>query len=94
MLSGAGVRACRMYAAHEVHGTPQPGPVIAEGIAEVVDDQGHAAAAYGIGAGGSGLVAIRPDHHVGAAAPADDPGAVGEYLRRPHGAPGMVDAVR
>ncbi|KAB2593662.1 FAD-dependent oxidoreductase [Streptomyces arboris] len=83
---GAGVRACRVYAAHEDPGTPQPGAV--------VDDQGHAAAAYGIGAGGSGLVVVRPDHHVGVVAPAGDPGSVREYLRRMHGAPGMVDAVR
>ncbi|MFD4272890.1 FAD-dependent oxidoreductase [Streptomyces cyaneofuscatus] len=83
---GPGVRACRVYAAHEDPGTAEPGSLI--------DDQGHAAAAYGIGAGGSGLVAIRPDHHVGIAAPAGDPGSVREYLRQLHGAPGMVDAVR
>ncbi|RLV68798.1 monooxygenase FAD-binding protein [Streptomyces sp. CBMAI 2042] len=83
---GPGVRACRVYAADEDHGTAEPGPL--------VDDQGHAAAAYGIGAGGSGLVVIRPDHHVGIVAPAGDPGSVREYLRRLHGAPGMVDAVR
>ncbi|MFE3719501.1 hypothetical protein [Streptomyces cyaneofuscatus] len=40
------------------------------------------------------LVVIRPDHHVGIAAPAGGPGSVREYLRRLHGAPGMVDAVR
>ncbi|MFI7238135.1 FAD-dependent oxidoreductase [Streptomyces cyaneofuscatus] len=91
---GAGVRACRVYAAHEDHGTAQPGAVIADVVAGVVDDQGHAAAAYGIGAGGSGLVVIRPDHHVGVVVPAGAPGSVREYLRRPHGAPGMVDAVR
>ncbi|CAD5957708.1 MULTISPECIES: FAD-dependent oxidoreductase [unclassified Streptomyces] len=83
---GPGVRACRVYAADEDHGTAEPGSLI--------DDQGHAAAAYGFGAGGSGLVVIRPDHHVGIVAPAGDPGPVREYLRRLHGAPGMVDAVR
>ncbi|MFD3974853.1 FAD-dependent oxidoreductase [Streptomyces cyaneofuscatus] len=83
---GAGVRACRVYGAREEHGTAEPGAV--------VDDQGHAAAAYGIGAGGSGLVVIRPDHHVGVVDPAGDPASVREYLRRLHGAPGMVDAVR
>ncbi|MGA4999051.1 FAD-dependent oxidoreductase [Streptomyces arboris] len=83
---GSRVRACRVYAAHEDHGTAEPGSLI--------DDQGHAAAAYGIGAGGSGLVVVRPDHHVGVVAPAGDPGSVREYLRRLHGAPGMVDAVR
>ncbi|MFF3992227.1 FAD-dependent oxidoreductase [Streptomyces cyaneofuscatus] len=83
---GPGVRACRVYAAHEDHGTAEPGSLI--------DDQGHAAAAYGIGAGGSGLVVVRPDHHVGIVAPAGDPGSVREYLRRLHGVPGMVDAVR
>ncbi|CAM5674664.1 FAD-dependent oxidoreductase [Streptomyces cyaneofuscatus] len=83
---GPGVRACRVYAADEDHGTAEPGSLI--------DDQGHAAAAYGFGAGGSGLVVIRPDHHVGIVAPAGDPGSVREYLRRLHGAPGMVDAVR
>ncbi|MEU0376762.1 FAD-dependent oxidoreductase [Streptomyces cyaneofuscatus] len=83
---GPGVRACRVYAADEDHGTAEPGSLI--------DDQGHAAAAYGFGAGGSGLVVIRPDHHVGIMAPAGDPGSVRKYLRRLHGAPGMVDAVR
>ncbi|MFJ8842613.1 FAD-dependent oxidoreductase [Streptomyces cyaneofuscatus] len=83
---GAGVRACRVHAAHEDPGTAEPGSLI--------DDQGHAAAAYGIGAAGSGLVVVRPDHHVGVVAPAGDPGSVREYLRRLHGAPGMVDAVR
>ncbi|MEU0921131.1 FAD-dependent oxidoreductase [Streptomyces cyaneofuscatus] len=83
---GPGVRACRVYAADEDHGTAEPGSLI--------DDLGHAAAAYGFGAGGSGLVVIRPDHHVGIVAPAGDPGSVREYLRRLHGAPGMVDAVR
>lgn len=83
---GPGVRACRVYAAHEDPGTAEPGALI--------DDQGHAAAAYGIGAGGSGLVVVRPDHHVGVVAAVGDPGSVREYLRRLHGAPGMVDAVR
>lgn len=83
---GPGVRACRVYAADEDHGTAEPGSLI--------DDLGHAAAAYGFGAGGSGLVVIRSDHHVGIVAPAGDLGSVREYLRRLHGAPGMVDAVR
>ncbi|MFE1474652.1 FAD-dependent oxidoreductase [Streptomyces cyaneofuscatus] len=83
---GPGVHACRVHAADEDHGTAEPGSLI--------DDLGHAAAAYGFGAGGSGLVVIRPDHHVGIVAPAGDPGSVREYLRRLHGAPGMVDAVR
>lgn len=85
-----GLRACRVYAAHEDLGAAEPGPV----LAEVIDDQGHAAAAYGIGPGGSGLAVIRPDHHVGIVASAGDAGSVREYLRLPHGAPGMVDAVR
>ncbi|WP_420877732.1 hypothetical protein [Streptomyces cavourensis] len=37
---------------------------------------------------------VRPDHHVGAVASADDPGPVREYLRRPYGAPGTVDVTR
>lgn len=87
---GGRLRACRVYAAHEDHGTAEPGPV----LAEVIDHQGHAAAAYSIGPGGSGLAVIRPDHHVGIVASAGDAGSVREYLRLPHGAPGMVDAVR
>ncbi|MEU0158604.1 FAD-dependent oxidoreductase [Streptomyces sp. NPDC006261] len=83
---GAGVRTCRVYGAHEDHGAAEPGAVI--------DDQGHAAAAYGIDAGGGGLAVIRPDHHLGAVAPAGDPGSVREYLGLAHGAPGTVDAMR
>ncbi|MFJ6610530.1 FAD-dependent oxidoreductase [Streptomyces sp. NPDC091289] len=96
----AGVRTCRVYGADEDRAGAEPGAV--------VDDAGHAAAAYGTGAsGGTGagtVVVVRPDHHVGVAvhhvgvaALADDARAVREYLRRLHGAdrsPGMVDAVR
>ncbi|MFI7286674.1 FAD-dependent monooxygenase [Streptomyces anulatus] len=93
----AGVRVCRVYAAREDRAGAGPGAV--------VDDAGHAAAAYGTGAsGGTGtgtVVVVRPDHHVGVVAPADDARSVREYLRRLHGtgrsaerSPGMVDAVR
>lgn len=97
----AGVRTCRVYGAHEDRAGAEPGAVI--------DDAGHAAAAYGTGAfGGTGtgtVVVVRPDHHVGASTPADDARSVREYLRRLHGtgrstdqsserSPGMVDAVR
>ncbi|MFD4028220.1 FAD-dependent monooxygenase [Streptomyces sp. NPDC058576] len=82
----AGVRTCRVYAAHEDRGGAQP--------AAVVDDTGHAAAAYAAhaGTGASGdtgpgtVVVVRPDHHVGVFAPGDDAGPVHEYLRRLHGA--------
>lgn len=93
----AGVRVCRVYAAHEDRAGAEPGAV--------VDDAGHAAAAYGTGASGDTgagtVVVVRPDHHVGVLAPADDARSVREYLRRLHGtgrsaerSPGMVDAVR
>ncbi|MFJ9106726.1 FAD-dependent monooxygenase [Streptomyces sp. NPDC102283] len=94
----AGVRGCRVYAAHEDRaGAVEPGAV--------VDHAGHAAAAYGTGAsvrtGGGTVVVVRPDHHVGVVAPADDARSVREYLRRLHGtgrsaerSPGMVDAAR
>lgn len=93
----AGVRVCRVYAAHEDRAGAEPGAV--------VDDAGHAAAAYGTGASGvtgaGTVVVVRPDHHVGVLAPADDARSVREYLRRLHGtgrsaerSPGMVDAVR
>ncbi|MFH9473365.1 FAD-dependent monooxygenase [Streptomyces anulatus] len=93
----AGVRVCRVYAAHEDRAGAEPGAV--------VDDAGHASAAYGTGAsddpGAGTLVVVRPDHHVGVLAPADDARSVREYLRRLHGtgrsaerSPGMVDAVR
>ncbi len=92
-----GVRVCRVYAAHEDRAGAEPGAV--------VDDAGHAAAAYGTGASGDPgagtVVVVRPDHHVGVLAPADDARSVREYLHRLHGAgrsaersPGMVDAVR
>lgn len=77
----AHVRTCRVYAPHEDRGTAPPG--------SLVDGQGHAAAAYA-----AALVVVRPDHHVGAVASADDPAPVREYLRRLHGAPGTVDAAR
>ncbi len=93
----AGVRVCRVYAAHEDRAGAEPGAV--------VDDAGHASAAYGTGAsddpGAGTVVVVRPDHHVGVLAPADDARSVREYLRRLHGtgrsaegSPGMVDAVR
>ncbi|MFC8621107.1 FAD-dependent monooxygenase [Streptomyces anulatus] len=93
----AGVRVCRVYAAHEDRAEAVPGAV--------VDDAGHATAAYGTGASGvtgaGTVVVVRPDHHVGVLAPADDARSVREYLRRLHGtgrsaerSPGMVDAVR
>ncbi|MFJ1776245.1 FAD-dependent monooxygenase [Streptomyces anulatus] len=94
---GAGVRVCRVYAAHEDRAGAEPGAV--------VDDAGHASAAYGTGASGDTgagtVVVVRPDHHVGVLGPADDARSVREYLRRLHGtgrsaerSPGMVDAVR
>ncbi|MFH9686215.1 FAD-dependent monooxygenase [Streptomyces sp. NPDC017413] len=97
----AGVRVCRVYAAHEDRAGAEPGAV----AVAVVDDAGHAAAAYGTEASGhtgtGAIVVVRPDHHVGLVAPADDAGSVREYLRRLHGtgrsaerSPGMVDAVR
>ncbi|MFE7335827.1 FAD-dependent monooxygenase [Streptomyces griseus] len=77
----AGVRTCRVYAAHEERAEAEPGAV--------VDDTGHAAAAYGTGTSGETgagtVVVVRPDHHVGVYAPADDADAVREYLRRLHG---------
>ncbi|RPK93266.1 FAD-dependent monooxygenase [Streptomyces sp. ADI98-10] len=93
----AGVRTCRVYGTHEDRTGAEPGAV--------VDDAGHAAAAYGTEAsGGTGpgaVVVVRPDHHVGVLASADDARSVREYLRRLHGvgrsterSPGMVDAVR
>ncbi|MGW7092451.1 FAD-dependent monooxygenase [Streptomyces sp. NPDC054874] len=93
----AGVRICRVYAAHEDRTGVEPGAV--------VDDAGHAAAAYGTEASGrtgrGTVVVVRPDHHVGLVAPADDARSVREYLRRLHGtgrsaerSPSMVDAVR
>jgi 2-polyprenyl-6-methoxyphenol hydroxylase-like FAD-dependent oxidoreductase len=95
-FGAAGVRICRVYAAHEGRAGAGPGAV--------VDDAGHAAAAYGTGAsGGTGtgtVVVVRPDHHVGVLTPADDARSVREYLRRLHGtgrsaerSPSMVDAV-
>ncbi|WDG29346.1 FAD-dependent monooxygenase [Streptomyces sp. CA-278952] len=93
----AGVRICRVYAAHEDRAGAEPGAV--------VDDAGHAVAAYGTEASGrtgtGTVVVVRPDHHVGLVAPADDARSVREYLRRLHGtgrsaerSPDMVDAVR
>ncbi|OWA24230.1 monooxygenase [Streptomyces sp. CS057] len=93
----AGVRVCRVYAAHEDRAGAEPGAV--------VDDAGHVAAAYGTEASGDPaagtVVVVRPDHHVGVLAPADDARSVREYLRRLHGtgrsaerSPGMVDAAR
>lgn len=93
----AGVRVCRVYAAHEDRAGAEPGAV--------VDDAGHVAAAYGTGSSGDPaagtVVVVRPDHHVGVLAPADDARSVREYLRRLHGtgrsaerSPGMVDAAR
>ncbi|MGW1296751.1 FAD-dependent monooxygenase [Streptomyces sp. NPDC002533] len=89
----AGVRTCRVYAAHEDRAMPDPG-------AAVVDDAGHAAAVYGTGASdgtstgagtgtgtGTGtVVVVRPDHHVGLYAPVDDARSVHAYLHRLHGA--------
>ncbi|MGQ4715000.1 FAD-dependent monooxygenase [Streptomyces anulatus] len=93
----AGVRVCRVYATHEDRAGAEPGAV--------VDDAGHASAAYGAGASGDTgagtVVVVRPDHYVGVLVPADDARSVREYLRRLHGtgrsaerSPGMVDAVR
>ncbi|MEV6161148.1 FAD-dependent monooxygenase [Streptomyces sp. NPDC052052] len=48
----------------------------------VTDDGGHARSAYGIEPGTNVLVLVRPDHHVGLIAPADDGRAVTEYLHR------------
>ncbi|MET8882590.1 FAD-dependent monooxygenase [Streptomyces rubiginosohelvolus] len=84
----AGVRTCRVYAAHEDRAGSGPG-------AAVVDDEGHAAAAYGTkasdgtgtGTGTSTLVVVRPDHHLGLSAPADDTRSVPAYLHRLHGGP-------
>ncbi|WP_282687417.1 MULTISPECIES: FAD-dependent monooxygenase [unclassified Streptomyces] len=102
----AGVRTCRVYAPYE------SGARSGRGTA-VVDDEGHAAAAYGTGAFGdtdtgtgtdtdSGtVIVVRPDHHLGLSAPADDARSVHAYLRRLHGAgrprngsPALVDAAR
>ncbi|WP_373296557.1 FAD-dependent monooxygenase [Streptomyces sindenensis] len=77
----AGVRTCRVYASYESGTRSGPG-------AAVVDDEGHAAAAYGTGAfggTGTGIVVVRPDHHLGLCAPADDARSVHAYLRRLHG---------
>ncbi|MCX4675007.1 FAD-dependent monooxygenase [Streptomyces sp. NBC_01433] len=84
--SGA-VRACRVYGAGETPGADAHA---------VIDHQGHARAAYGVGGSGA-VVVIRPDNHVGIVAPADAPRSVREYLdllHRADGAAGMVDAVR
>ncbi|MFE9047711.1 FAD-dependent monooxygenase [Streptomyces rubiginosohelvolus] len=81
----AGVRICRVYAAHEDRAASAPGEA-------VVDDEGHAAAAYGRGAsdgtgtGTSTVVVVRPDHHLGLSAPAADTRSVHAYLHRLHGA--------
>ncbi|OCC10843.1 Pentachlorophenol 4-monooxygenase [Streptomyces sp. PTY087I2] len=87
----AGVRTCRVYAAHEDRAKPDPGVT-------VVDDAGHAATAYGTGGsdgtstgtgtgtGAGTVVVVRPDHHLGLCAPADDARSVHAYLRRLHGA--------
>ncbi|MEV7945431.1 FAD-dependent monooxygenase [Streptomyces rubiginosohelvolus] len=81
----AGVRTCRVYAAHEDRAASAPGEA-------VVDDEGHAAAAYGRGAsdgtgtGTSTVVVVRPDHHLGLSAPAADTRSVHAYLHRLHGA--------
>lgn len=84
----AGVRTCRVYAAHEDRATFGP-------EAAVVDDEGHAAAAYGTkasdgtgtGTGTGTVVIVRPDHHLGLSAPAADARSVRAYLRRLHGGP-------
>ncbi|MGQ4728469.1 FAD-dependent monooxygenase [Streptomyces sp. Ju416(a)] len=104
----AGVRTCRVYAPYESGARSGPGTA-------VVDDEGHAAAAYGTAAfGDTGtrtgtdtdtdtgtVVVVRPDHHLGLSAPADDARSVHAYLRRLHGAgrprngsPALVDAAR
>ncbi|SCG08473.1 hypothetical protein GA0115255_1240512 [Streptomyces sp. Ncost-T6T-2b] len=100
----AGVRTCRVYAPYESGARYGPGTA-------VVDDEGHAAAAYGTGAfGDTGtgtgtdtgtVIVVRPDHHLGLSAPADDARSVHAYLRRLHGAgrprngsPALVDAAR
>ncbi|NEC20247.1 monooxygenase, partial [Streptomyces parvus] len=106
----AGVRTCRVYAPYESGARSGPGTA-------VVDDEGHAAAAYGTGAFGDRdtgtgtdtdtdtdtgtVVVVRPDHHLGLSAPADDARSVHAYLRRLHGAgrprngsPALVDAAR
>lgn len=74
---GGGVRVCRVYAAHEDRAGAEPGAV--------VDDAGHASAAYGTGASGDTgagtVVVVRPDHHVGVLAPAGDARSVREYLQ-------------
>ncbi|WP_107499765.1 FAD-dependent monooxygenase [Streptomyces sp. f150] len=79
----AGVRTCRVYAAHEDRAASAPGEAF-------VDDEGHAAAAYGRGAsdgtGTSTVVVVRPDHHLGLSAPAADARSVHAYLHRLHGA--------
>ncbi|MBK3547644.1 MULTISPECIES: FAD-dependent monooxygenase [unclassified Streptomyces] len=81
----AGVRTCRVYAAHEDRATSAPGEA-------VVDEEGHATAAYGRGAsdgtgtGTSTVVVVRPDHHLGLSAPAADARSVHAYLHRLHGA--------
>ncbi|MFD5200917.1 FAD-dependent monooxygenase [Streptomyces sp. NPDC058375] len=113
----AGVRTCRVYAAHEdrtredrahedrTHEDRSHEHRAGAAPGSVVDDAGHAAAAYGTGASGATgagtVVVVRPDHHVGVVASADDARSVREYLRRLHGSerppersPGMVDAVR
>ncbi|WP_093440733.1 FAD-dependent monooxygenase [Streptomyces sp. Cmuel-A718b] len=93
-----GVRTCRVYAPYE--GGARSGPGTA-----VVDDEGHAAAAYGTEAFSDTdtgtVIVVRPDHHLGLSAPADDAGSVHAYLRRLHGAgrprngsPALVDAAR
>ncbi|MFI7326334.1 FAD-dependent monooxygenase [Streptomyces rubiginosohelvolus] len=90
----AGVRTCRVYAAHEDRAGSGPG-------AAVVDDGGHAAAAYGTkasdgtgtGTGTSTLVVVRPDHHLGLSARADDTRSVLAYLRRLHGGTRSAEGV-
>ncbi|NUV68873.1 monooxygenase [Streptomyces sp. CAI-121] len=94
----AGVRTCRVYAPYESGARSGPGTA-------VVDDEGHAAAAYGTEAFSDTdtgtVIVVRPDHHLGLSAPADDAGSVHAYLRRLHGAgrprngsPALVDAAR
>ncbi|MEU7327493.1 FAD-dependent monooxygenase [Streptomyces parvus] len=94
----AGVRTCRVYAPYESGARSGPGT-------GVVDDEGHAAAAYGTEALSDThtgtVIVVRPDHHLGLSAPADDAGSVHAYLCRLHGAgrprngsPALVDAAR
>lgn len=74
---GDAVRTCRVYGP----GDPAPDPLSCGAPGRgLIDHEGHARAAYGIGT--DTVVVIRPDNHVGLIAPAADTRAVRDFLAR------------